>query len=217
MNDNLLIKASSLQLKYYDKDGTVIFVANAFGNEDSARDVSLKGSFAKTIKEGFGRVRYLFAHDQQRKIGEPLEAWESDDGLIIKAVLNLNKDDGRNVYEDYKLAAEYGKSVEHSVGVIPIKSRGKDPRYVTEWKLVEVSYIPMWGANPATPMIALKDEEFAKYCVANGNYTDCYIKKLEPVVTPLDKEPFSDTLLQLKSIIEPPQTALDSFYKKLKL
>ncbi len=178
------LKAATYRIKDYDKDGTVVILANSFNIEDDQGDISLKGSFTKTINDGFSRWRYLFNHDRTRKIGEPLEAWESSEGLVIKAVLNLNKEDGRNTYEDYKLAAEYGRSVDHSVAVAAVQSRGSRPRYVTEWKMMEVSYIPVWGSNPNTPLLAIKsdDVEFVKHCINNGNHTDCYLKKYESLL-----------------------------------
>ena len=175
------LKAATYQLKDYDKDGTVIIQVNAFNVEDSQGDISLKGSFSKSINDGFSRWRYLYNHDRAEKICEPLEAWEDSNGLIVKAVLNLNKPLGQNTYQDYKLAAEYGRSVEHSAAVAAIKSKGSSPRYVTEGMLQEFSYIPVWGANPETPLLALKtaDEDFLQFCITKGDYTECMINKLE--------------------------------------
>jgi len=177
----LQLKTATYALKDYDKDGTVIIQVNAFNVEDSQGDISLKGSFTKAINDGFGRWRYLYAHNKMEKIGEPLEAWEDNNGLIVKAVLNLNKPLGKNTYEDYRLAAEYGRSVEHSAAVAAIKTSGSNPRYVREWKLQEFSYIPVWGANPDTPLLALKadDKEFLQFCITKGDYSECMINKLE--------------------------------------
>lgn len=190
----LQLKSASFKLKEYDKKGTVVILVNSFNIEDSQGDISLKGSFTKTKNEGFERWRYLFNHNNERKIGEPIEAWETNEGLVIKAVLNLNKDDGRNTYEDYKLAMEYGRNVDHSVAVRAIKSRGSSPRYVSEWQMKEFSYVPVWGSNPNTPLLAMKgseDAEFIEYCLKNGNHTDCYLNKyqslLEPNTDSLDK------------------------------
>ena len=190
------LKSSTFKLKDYDKDGTVVILANSFNIEDSQGDISIKGSYTKAIKDGFNRWRYLFNHDNTRKIGEPLEAWESNEGLVIKAVLNLNKEDGRNTYEDYKLAAEYGRQVDHSVKVKAMQSRGTEPRYVTEWMMQEVSYIPVWGSNPNTPLLAVKadDIEFIQHCIKNGKHTDCYLKKYESLLEPTTSLETADDL-----------------------
>ncbi len=178
------LKATTYKVMDYDKKGTVIIMPNSFNIEDDQGDISLKGSFTKAINENFTRWGFLFAHDPLRKIGEPLEAWETKQGLQVKAVLNLNKEDGRNTYEDYKLAAEYGRTVEHSMAVGVVKSYGNAPKFVTEWRVKEVSYIPLWGSNPNTPLIALKgeDEQYVQYCIKNGSHTDCYLKKYESLI-----------------------------------
>lgn len=179
------LKSFTYKITDYDKKGTVIIVPNSFNIEDDQGDISLEGSFTKAINENFDRWRYLWNHDSNRKIGEPLEGWQSKVGLNIKAILNLNKDDGKNAYEDYKLAAEYGRSVEHSMKVAAVKSRGRNPKYVSEWKVQEFSYIPVWGSNPETPLLAIKgsdDEAFINYCLKNGNHTECYQNKLDSLL-----------------------------------
>lgn len=188
----LQLKAFTYKITDYDKKGTVVIVPNSFNVEDTQGDISLEGSFTKAINENFDRWRFLFNHDSTRKIGEPIEAWQNKTGLHVKAVLNLNKDDGRNTYEDYKLAAEYGRSVEHSMAVAAIKSRGSNPRFVSEWKVKELSYIPVWGSNPNTPLVELKtgDAQFIEYCIKNGKHTDCYLQKYESLVS----KPISESL-----------------------
>jgi len=183
-NQTYQTKFAEYQLKDYDKDGTVIIVPASFDGIDVQGDITLKGSFAKTNNDGFGRLRYLYNHDTTRKNGEPLEGWEDNEGWIVKAVLNLNKEDGKNTYEDYKLAGEYKRTVEHSFGGYAIKTDGKplnrkdplqNPRRVSEWFVKEISYIPAWGANLNTPMLAIKsacDVRFLDYCIEKGNYTD---------------------------------------------
>lgn len=202
------LKEATYKVKDYDKDGTVVIMVNSFNLEDDQGDISLKGSFSKTIRDGFDRWRYLFNHDSTRKIGEPLEAWESNEGLIVKAILNLNKQDGLNTYEDYKLAAEYGRGVEHSVAVRAINFKGATPRYVTEWMMKEFSYIPVWGSNPNTPLLAIKsdDKKFVEYCIKNGKHTDCYLSKYESLLEPETPSP----------LLEVADDQLNEFFTKLK-
>ena len=202
------LKSYTYKITDYDKKGTVIIVPNSFNVEDDQGDISLEGSFTKSINESFQRWRYLWNHNPDIKIGEPLEAWQNKTGLNVKAVLNLNKEHGRNAYEDYKLAAEYGRGVEHSMKVAPIKSRGSNPRYVSEWKVQEFSYIPIWGSNPETPLLAIKGSDnaaFIEYSLKNGNHTECYQEKLNSL---LDK-PISSLDAADDNII--------NFFNKLKI
>ena len=58
--------------------------------------------------------------------------------------MNLNKQIGRETFEDYKLYAECGKTLEHSVGVKAIRRDVNDPAHVKEWFL--------WGSLTLTSM-----------------------------------------------------------------
>ena len=164
---NYRLKTADYKLKDVDAKGTVVFVANAFGVQDSHNEISLKGSFKKTLSESFDRLKYLYNHDVNKVIGVPIEGYENDVGLIIKAVLNLDKDVGNNTYLDYKHSLEYGRSVEHSIRTMVIKSTGDNPRYISEQRVAEVSYVPLMGSNSDTPLLEMKG--FIEYCYNNGN------------------------------------------------
>jgi len=195
------LKTASYKLKDVDKQGTVLFVANAFGVQDSHNEISLRGSFKKTLNESFDRLKYLYNHDLNKVIGVPIEGYENETGLIIKAVLNLNKDVGKNTYEDYKMSLEYGRSVEHSIRTMVIKSTGENPRYISEQRIAEVSYVPLMGSNSATPLLEMKS--FIEYCYNNGQYTPCYMKQIESV-------------LEAGQSLSQPDQEINNFYKSLK-
>jgi HK97 family phage prohead protease len=195
-----MYKNLSSQVKDVDKQGRIVVAANAFGNVDSDSDVSMTGSFTKTIKENFTRLRWFLNHDRTKLLGVPLEGIETPQYLQITGQLNLNKEIGRDIYEDYKLYAEYGKSLEHSIGVDPIKYQDDQGiRKVTEWKLWEYSTLTSWGANERTPMINLKNHnpaatiDWLELILKKGNYTD---EKCIAIETQLES---------LKSLVEPEQ------------
>ena len=196
------LKAADYRLKDVDNKGTVLFVANAFGVQDSYNEISLRGSFKKTLNESFDRLKYLYNHDVNKVIGVPIEGYENETGLIIKAVLNLDKDVGKNTYEDYRMSLEYGRSVEHSIRTMVIKSTGTNPRYIQEQRLAEVSYVPLMGSNSATPLLEMKS--FVEYCYNNGEYSPCYMKKLESV-------------LEADQSLSEPDDELNKFYETLNL
>ena len=195
------LKIADYRLKDIDEKGTVLFVANAFGVQDSHNEISLRGSFKKTLNESFHRLKYLYNHDANLVIGVPIEGYENETGLIIKAVLNLEKDVGKNTYEDYRMSLEYGRSVEHSIRTMVIKSTGNNPRYIQEQRIAEVSYVPIMGSNSATPLMAMKS--FVEYCYNNGNYSPCYMKKLESV-------------LEADNSLTQPDHELNTFFNQLK-
>jgi HK97 family phage prohead protease len=173
-----LIKSSVVDL---DGSGIITVAANAFGNIDSDRDISMPGSFSRTIKENFSRLKWFLNHDRSQLLGVPLEAKETSDFLQVRGQLNMKKQIGRDTYEDYRLYAENGLSLEHSIGVDAIKfidDRENDVRKVTEWKWWEYSTLTSWGANERTPMLEMKsmdllpDLAFLELKMKKGNYTD---------------------------------------------
>lgn len=193
-----MYKSYKSQIKDIDQKGRVVVAANAFGNIDSQGDISSYGSFSKTLKENFDRVRWLLNHDGNKLLGVPIEGTETSQYLQIVGQLNMDKEISRDVYADYKLYAEYGKSLEHSIGVDPIKYdiQGKS-RKVTEWKLWEFSTLTTWGANEKTPMLAIKSEfDWLNIQLNKGDYTDEKFQQIEKQIQLLKSliaEPSTDT------------------------
>jgi len=194
-----MFKNYKSQIKDVSQKGQVVIAANAFGNIDSQGDISMQGSFSKTLSENFDRLKWFLNHDTTQLLGVPIQGVETPQYLQITAQLNLNKDLGRNIYEDYKLYAEYGKTLEHSIGVDPIKfTIENDIRKVTEWKLWEFSTLTAWGANPDTPMLAIKSDdlldqlEWLNLSLIKGNFTDEKFKQIE------------SQIINIKSLIEEP-------------
>jgi HK97 family phage prohead protease len=187
-----MYKSFKSHIKDLDQKGRVVVAANAFGNIDSQGDISNFGSFSKTLKENFDRVRWLLNHDTTKLLGVPIEGSETNQHLQIVGQLNMEKEISRDVYADYKLYAEYGKSLEHSIGVDPIKYdiQGK-VRKVSEWKLWEFSTLTAWGANPQTPMIDIKsDMNWMNIQLNKGDYTD---EMQLAILKSLIEEPSEDT------------------------
>ena len=59
-----------------DTKGRVLIAVNAFGNTDSDGDISAPGSFKKTLKENFNRVRWFLNHDTTILLGVPIKGYE---------------------------------------------------------------------------------------------------------------------------------------------
>ncbi len=170
-----------------EKKGIVTVYINAFNNEDSDGDISDPGSFKRTFRNG-SRIKHLLNHDIYKLIGVPIKLWEDEIGAIAKSQLNMNKEIGRDVFEDYKLYMEHGRTLEHSVRVYPVKRSSEDNRHVLEWKLWEYSTLYGWGANEETPLIDLKsineidiNELMADLdlMIRKGNYSDTRGREIE--------------------------------------
>jgi len=198
--------------KDLNQKGAVQLAVNAFGNEDSDGDISLPGSFKKTLKENFGRVRWFLNHDVTQLLGVPLKGYETPDYLVMEAQFNLEKQIARDTYEDYKLFAEHGKSLQHSVGLQAIKYEINQDEYirtVSEWKLWEFSTLTHWGANENTPMLNIKSKDEIKAIIEemmkNPKYSDQRKHNIETVNKALFVEPSRytpDQKAAMRSIIE---------------
>ena len=111
-------KQLSYDLKELDESqGIVMAYANAYNNEDSDKDISAFGSFEKTVKENFKRIRVLKDHDSRMMIGIPLKIDTEDTyGLMTTTKFNMDKQMGRDMFTDVKLMYENGLNAELSIG-----------------------------------------------------------------------------------------------------
>lgn len=178
-----------------DEKGIVTIAVNGIGVLDADDEISAKGSFNKTLKENLPRVKWLYNHDRTILLGCPIEGKEEDGNLVMKGAINLKKQIGRDVLEDYKLYAEYNKTLEHSIGAKAIKRDEKDNRIVKEWQLWEYSTLACWGANPQTFLIDIKskDQNAVKQHIEFLNkalsfrYSDEKLKDLEMNLSLIEK------------------------------
>ena len=181
------------ETKDLDEKGRVLIAVNAFNNEDSDGDISKSGSFKKTLKENFNRVRWFLNHNSSILLGVPIKGYEEGDYLKMEAQFNLEKEIARDTYEDYKLYAEHGKSLEHSVGLQAIKYDINEETYIRtihEWKLWEFSTLTHWGSNENTPLLGLKEKKKILEEMSNNNqYSDKRKKQLDNTLDSLLIEP----------------------------
>lgn len=217
-------KTFQSEIKDVDEKGRVLVAANAIGNVDSDKDRSMDGSFNKTMKENFNRLRWFLNHDKTLLLGVPIEGKQISSYLEILGQLNMKKQLSRDVYEDYKLYAEYGRSLEHSVGVESMKDKMVgNIREVYEWKLWEYSTLTSWGANDKTPMLGIKSAadysesiDWLELSLKKGNYSDEKFKEIELHLSQLRslcKEPETISTYEHKpnEIIKGAITTLDKF------
>jgi len=177
--EKISIKDFEAEVKDLDTTkGIVTVYINAFNNEDSDGDISLPGSFKRTFKNNGKTLQHWLNHDRDKLLGVPIKLYEDSVGAIAVSQLNINKQLGKDVFEDYKLFAEHGKTLQHSVRVIPVKyeeDRTGDnwTRTVSEWKMImEYSTLYGWGANQQTPLIDIKSMKDLELMMTEGNYSD---------------------------------------------
>lgn len=139
-----------------EEKGIITVAVNGIGVKDSQNDISMPGSFNKTLKEHMSRMRWFLNHRTDQLLGVPISGEEKDGNLVMVGKLNLNKQIGRDTLADYKLYAENGRTLEHSIGVQAIKRDKTDERKVLEWKMFEYSTLTAWGSNPQTFLVNIK-------------------------------------------------------------
>ena len=164
-----------------DEKGIVTVAVNGIGIEDSQKDISMPGSFVETITHDIDRMRWFLNHDTTQLLGVPLYGEEKSDNLIVTGQLNLSKQIGRDILTDYKLYAEAGRTLEHSIGVKAIRRDKEDRRKVLQWKMFEYSTLTSWGANPNTYLVGIKSAtneqvrdaiDFLKLALKQKGYSD---------------------------------------------
>ena len=185
--------------------GIAVVYANSFNRLDSDEDISGKGSFAKTLKENVLSSKWFLNHNRNILLGVPLiEGSKEDDfGLLAVNQFNMEKEISRDTFFDYKLFAEHGRTLEHSIGYDVIKRDEKDKRIITEYKLWEISTLTHWGANSDTPLVDLKEYKEIKNIIDHlelmfkYNFSDERLKRAEKLINELRtlemKEPSKDT------------------------
>lgn len=175
--------------------GIVTVAVNGIGVVDSQNDISMPGSFNKTLSENIARMKWFLNHDVTQLLGVPLEGEEKDGNLVMTGQLNLAKQIGRDTLEDYKLFASAGRTLEHSIGVQAIKRDKEDKRKVLEWKMWEYSTLTNWGSNPQTFLIGIKNDnegdvrrniEFIRQAL-KMRYSDARLKEYEMRLDMLNK------------------------------
>lgn len=171
-----------------DEKGRVTVAVNGIGIEDCQGDISMPGSFDNTLANDLMRMKWLKDHDYTKLLGVPLEGAEKDGNLVMTGQLNMEKQMCRDVYTDYKLMAEYGRTLEHSIGVIDVKRNPDNKKEVLEWKMFEYSTLSFLGANPQTFLVDIKSAspnqvksaiDIIRKALRQPEYSDNRLKRMD--------------------------------------
>jgi HK97 family phage prohead protease len=194
----LEFKIHSYDLKDLDESkGVVVAYANAYDFKDSDGDISAKGSFDKTVSENYKRIRVLKDHNPTIALGVPLNIDSKDQyGLLTTTKFNLNKEVSRDMFSDIKLMHETGLNAELSIGYQVIKRDEKNKSVITEYKLMEYSFLSSWAANELATVQDIKNIK-SHYGIIelitkmyDLDYSDQRLKQIEQVLKSLtNKEP----------------------------
>jgi HK97 family phage prohead protease len=213
-------KQLSIEVKDMDNaKGIVTAYANAYNFKDSDGDISAYGSFDKTVGENFKRIRVLKDHNPTMMIGVPLAIDTKDSyGLLTTTQFNMNKDLGRDMYEDVKLMHSSGLNAELSIGYQVLQRDAKNKSIIKEYKLMEYSFLSSWGANELSTVQGIKSIKshygFMELLTKAYNlpYSDSRLTQIEALLKMVDMGPGTDKNKDvefIKKMIPHHQDAID--------
>ena len=202
-------KQLSYDLKELDNSkGVVTAYANAYNFKDSDGDISAFGSFDKSVNENFKRIRVLKDHNPRDMVGVPLIIDTKDTyGLLTTTQFNLNKPLGKDMFTDVKLMHDNGLNAELSIGYKVVNRDQRNKSIITEYKLMEYSFLSSWGANELSTVQGIKSIKSVGGFMEllekayNLDYSDNRLKQIETILKSLTEEPLSDNTLIDKPII----------------
>ncbi len=148
---------SAIDVKATGDDGQFEGLAAVFGNIDGGRDIIAKGAFRATLREAkrIKRMpRFLLHHNPQKVAGVFDEMTEVERGLFVRGRFNLEKQESREAFSDFKMGASDGLSI----GFFPRKTMRDEStgvRTIKELDLLEVSHVT-FPMNEDARMSAVK-------------------------------------------------------------
>ena len=149
--EGLQQKTSKFVVKDFNDDSRIVKgYASVFNNEDSDKDVILKGSYNKSIKEwgptGKDRIKLVAQHDISRPVAKITELKEDANGLFMQAKFGTHQDG-----EDYYRMTKEGIINEFSVGFVPVEKEDNDKGGydISNIKLYEVSMVTVAANDEA--------------------------------------------------------------------
>ena len=197
----MLYKHFTRQVKDLDsKEGIVVAYANYYNNEDSDGDISVPGSFKRSVNNNLHKIRVFKDHDRYTVLGVPIEINADDEtGLLTTTKFNMQKEVSRDMFTDIQLMMEHGQEADLSVGVIPVHRDEQDRRKVKEWKLKEYSFLSSWGANSMATVQQIKNGKPVEEIIAiitkayDMDYSDSRLKEIETILKSLSPASHADS------------------------
>jgi HK97 family phage prohead protease len=165
--------------------------ANVYGNKDWDGDISAPGSFNKTVKEQFRKLRVLKNHNPQIDIGIPKELKADDDyGLFTRTQFNMERPEAKDMFLIITDRMENGQDADLSIGYEVVKRDEKDKSIIKEYKLWEYSFLTSWGANPLAVATGAKSfDNVISYLgrLYNLPLSDAKLKQIETILKTLSE------------------------------
>lgn len=180
-------------------EGVFEAIVSVFGNVDTYGDKVMRGAFAETLAEWKASgdpIPVLWSHmshDPDYHIGEVLEAEEREEGLWVKARIDLDEPKSRKVYKLLKgrRVTQFSFAYDVLDGAMA-KSDGESVYELRKLKLYEVGPC-LIGVNQQTELLAVKAGHPCPTC----GHTDS--TKAKPVPAPEEETPTPAPLAPVSS------------------
>jgi len=133
--------------------GVVTALVSCFGNVDRAKEMVMPGAFTQSLQKKLPKG--VVSHDWTKPCAKALEAYETPEGLVIKAQFNLDTQAGAEAFSNIK----GGYLDEWSIGYEVIKAsydKKAGVRHLDELRLYEFSPV-LLGMNEATATLSTKN------------------------------------------------------------
>ena len=161
------LKSYSAQYKVIDQSqGIFEALVAVFDNVDRGGDRILKGAFAQTLKDWLAKGRpipVVFSHQWDNldaHIGQVLEAKETDEGLLVKAQLEMDEPFAQRVFKKMakSLIAEFSFAYDTVKANLVDQGEKVSPRYVNDLEQLDLFEVGpcLVGMNPATQLLGVK-------------------------------------------------------------
>jgi len=199
--DKMIYKNLSEFRDIDDATGIIKGYANVYNVKDLDGDISLPGSFSKTVGERAKKIK-IFKNHSPQLVGVPIELDIADTyGLGLTAKMLMDTDTGRDTFHEVKFLHENGFESGMSIGGWIIKRNPKNKAEVVEYKLKEISVLTTEEpANQLSLVNAVKavkelteptQEEFWNIIekAYNAKFSDNILRSLEEFLTLKDAEP----------------------------
>ena len=135
-----LIYKNLSEVKEVD-EGIIVGYANVYNVKDSDGDISLPGSFSKTVVERHNKIR-IFKNHTPLLVGVPTDFDLNDPyGLKMTGKMLMTTPAGKDTFEEVKFLVSNGYESGLSIGGWVVKRSTKNAAEVVEYKLKEVSVL----------------------------------------------------------------------------
>jgi hypothetical protein len=155
-------------------------------------------------------------------IGVPLSIDTKDNyGLLTTTQFNMNKPLGKDMFTDVKLMHENGLNAELSIGYQVLQRDQKNKSVITEYKLMEYSFLSSWAANELSTVQGIKNIK-SHYGILelieksyDLDYSDERLQQIETILKALsNKEPLPSNTPNDKPLITEYKQILTNFINK---